>query len=122
MKDLRVILRLIRVFQSVPFHQSVQIDHGKTAVFWIIAEFGGSQSLFQNALQDHPVERPMAHVFFMLYQIGLGVRGKINRLPLTQAVMRNQSFAPLLGPVSERFFVDMGAPQFNNRAILKYAP
>ena len=54
-KTLGGIIRLIRILQSVPFHQSVQIDHGKTAVFWIIAELSCSQSLFQDALQDHPV-------------------------------------------------------------------
>ena len=43
-------------------------------------------------------QRPMAHVFFMLYQIGFGVRGKINRLPLAQAVVRYQSLGPLLRP------------------------
>ena len=64
----------------------------------------------------------MAHVLFMLYQIGFSVRGKINRLPLAQAVMRYQGLAPLLGPVSERFFIYVGAPQLDNRAILKYAP
>ena len=106
----------------MPFHQRVQIDHSETAVFGIIAEFGCSQSLFQDPLQDHPIERPMSHVFFVLYQIGLGMRGKVDRLSLAQAVMRYQGLAPLLGPVPERFFVYMGAPQLNNRAILKYAP
>lgn len=88
----------------------MQIDHSETAVFGIIAEFGCSQSLFQDPLQDHAVERPMSHVFFVLYQISLSMRGKVDRLPLTQAVVRYQSLAPLLGPVSERFFIDVGAP------------
>ena len=104
------------------FHQRLQIDHGVGAVFRIVAEFFCGFALFQDALQNHAIERAVAHAIFMLDQVGFGVGGELNRLAFAHAVMGDQSLGPLLGPVAEGLFVNMGAPEFDDRAVLKHAP
>ena len=64
----------------------------------------------------------MAHVVVMLDQVGFGVGVEINRLAFAHAVMGDQRLAPLLRPVAEGFFVDVGAPQLDDRTVLKHPP
>ncbi len=78
------------------FHQRLQIDHGVGAVLGVVAEFAAGFSLFKDALQDHAIERPMAHPFVMLDEIGFSVLGEIDRLALAQAIVAYQCRAPLL--------------------------
>ena len=64
----------------------------------------------------------MAHAVFVLDEIGFGMGGEINRLAFAHAIVRDRAFAPLLGPMTESFLVNMGAPELDERAILKNSP
>jgi hypothetical protein len=45
----------IGVLQRVVFHERLKIDHGKGAIFWIVAELLGRHALFQYAPKDQAV-------------------------------------------------------------------
>ena len=50
------------------FHQRMQVDHRVGAIFGIVTESFGGLALFDDALQDHTVERAVAHAVFVLHQ------------------------------------------------------
>src|SRR6266536_5658944 len=63
--ELRV-LRRIWVLDSIVFHERLKVYHGESAVFWIIAQLLGCQALFQDALKDHTIQRPVTHASVVL--------------------------------------------------------
>ena len=96
------------------FHERLQVDHGEGAILRIVAEFLSGPALLENALENQAIERPMAHVIVMLDQVGFGMGVEINCLAFAQTVMANQRLAPLLRPVTEGLFINMGAPELND--------
>src|SRR5512139_3522235 len=114
--------RGVRIVQGMLFHERLQVDHREGAVLGIVSQFFGCLALLKNALEDHAIEWPMAHVILMLDQIGFGVGIEINCLAFAKTVMVDQRLAPLLQPMAEGLFVNMGTPKFDNRTVLKHSP
>src|ERR1043165_1025608 len=88
----------------------------------MVMKLRGGHILLKNPLQDHSIERPVTHSSVVLNQIGFGVRGKINCLLFSQTVMRRKSFSPLFRPQPKRLLVNVQAPKFDDRSVLKNPP